>query len=439
MAKIVGPPDGHATLAGTAGNDQIFASGAGNTIYGGGGNDFISNGTGGYSKVFVGRELDGLTGARDTVRLVGPRNALIGGDETFRAISYGIASSITLGSGNDYVAAYGLRSDITVGLGTNTIIAGPKSSVLVSSPDPGNINNEIYNDTIRYSGIGNSLVIDAVAQRYPIFGTVDVSGGSGSGSFDVSWASGTLATGGRNNVVSATFGTMDIRPGSGGDTVHLQFGVFSMGGASTIHLAGDHNRVDGGARASTITGGTGFTTVALDSGDAGTWASIAVALGGRGNVVSLIGFSGTVDAGAGHDTVTLTNSAVAAVFHGAGDIAFVQDGDVTIDDQSSGLRIKLADEGGTTVIDHFGAARGAVVDLLGSHFTTAAEAFAAVRSDGAGGSMLTFSGSALVHFVGVTNLTAVNFKRLLLGSGVVGPGQGNRAEGIWCASKSGSS
>jgi len=103
------------------------------------------------------------------------------------------------------------------------------------------------------------------------------------------------------------------------------------------------------------------------------------------------------------------------------------------------LRIKLADEGGTTVIDHFGAARGAVVDLLGSHFTTAAEAFAAVRSDGAGGSMLTFSGSALVHFVGVTNLTAVNFKRLLLGSRVVRPGAGNRAEGVWCASKSGSS
>jgi len=65
-------------------------------------------------------------------------------------------------------------------------------------------------------------------------------------------------------------------------------------------------------------------------GDSGTWASIAVAFGGRGNDVPLFGFSGTVDAGAGHDTVTLINSAVAAVFHGAGDIALVQDGDVTI-------------------------------------------------------------------------------------------------------------
>jgi len=44
---------------------------------------------------------------------------------------------------------------------------------------------------------------------------------------------------------------------------------------------------------------------------------------------------------------------------------------------------------------------------------------------------------------GTHDLLANGFRRqaerLLLGSGVVGPGQGNRAEGIWCASKSGSS
>ncbi len=408
MAKITGPLAGYATLAGTAGNDDILASGAGNTIYGGGGDDFIGTGAGGKTKVFVGAVLDGIGGARDTVRLAGPRNTLIGGDETFRVISYGVAPIIALGNGDDYVAAWGARSDITVGTGTNTVIAGPNSSVLVRSPDPG-VLDVTYTDTIRFSGVGNSLVVSAYGQKYPLTGTVHVYGGSGSGNFDVNWSDGTLATSGRGNVVSAGFGTMDIRPGSGGDTVHLN-PIYNTGGHSTIHLEGDHNRVDGMASGSTITGGTGFTSLALDGGDAGPLSTVAIGLGGQGNSVTLTGFSGQVDAGSGHDTVRLSASFVTAAFHGTGDMAFIQGGGATIDDGSSGLQIQFAGTGGVTTIDHFGAARGAVVDLLGSSFATAAQAFAAVASDGAGGSVLAFPLAGGIHFVGVTDLTAANFK-----------------------------
>ncbi len=408
MAKIVGPLGGYATLTGTSGDDQIFASGASNTIYDGGGNDFISTGLRGYNKVFVGIQGDGRTDARDIVRMLGSRNTLIGGDEAFRVISYGPASLIVLGDGNNDVAVYGARNHVTVGEGTNTVIAGPKSSVLVFSQDNG-VGNPSYADTVQFSGVGNSLLINAYGGKYPLNGTVHVSGGSGSGTFDVDWADGTLATSGRDNVVSAGFGTMDLRPGSGGDTVHL-YGSYDEGGQSTIHLAGDHNRIDGEAHAITITGGTGFTSIALDAGFYALNSSIAATLGGQGNDVALTGFSGVVDAGSAQDTVTLTNSSVTAVFHGAGDIAFIQGGGVTIDDQSSGLKIQLADAARVTTIDHFGAARGAVVDLLGSSFTTAAEAFAAVGSDGAGGSTLIFPHSGGVHFAGVANLTAANFK-----------------------------
>ncbi len=408
MATIIGPYAGHATLMGTPGDDRIIAYGAYNTIHGLGGNDYVSAGRYGHAKVFVGNKQQFLSDLHEIVLLCGPENRLNGGDENFTVTSYGIHAFIMLGDGNNNVAAYGVHNVITVGIGTNTVTAGPNSHVVVSGLDLGS-SRLPYQDTLRFSGTGNFLSNQASGGKYPLTGTIDVSGGTGSGTFDLGWASGTLTTGGRDNVVSAGFGTMDISPGSGGDTVHL-YGIYDEGGQSTIHLTGDHNQIDGLADTSVITGGAGQTTIVLDAGIYAATGSIAATLGGQENDVALTGFSGTVDAGSGQDTVRLTGSYVTAVFHGAGDMAFIQDGGVTVDDQSSGLQIQLAGTGGATVVDHFGAARGAVVDLIGSPFATASDAFAATTSDGAGGSILVFPGTGGIHFVGVADLTAANFK-----------------------------
>jgi len=409
MATIIGPYAGHATLMGTPGDDRIIAYGAYNTIHGLGGNDYVSAGRYGHAKVFVGNKQQFLSDLHEIVLLCGPENRLNGGDENFTVTSYGIHAFIMLGDGNNNVAAYGVHNVITVGIGTNTVTAGPHSTVVVSGNDYFGSRLVAYQDTLRFSGAGNSLSIQASGGKYPLTGTVDVSGGTGSGTFDLGWSDGTFTTGGRSNVVTAGFSTMDISPGSGGDTVHL-YGINDVGGQFTIHLAGDHNEIDGQAHSSVITGGDGFTTIVLAADVYMPNGPIAATLGGQGNDVALTGFSGTVDAGSGQDTVRLTGSFVTAVFHGAGNMAFIQDGGATIDDQSSGLQIQLAGTGGATVVDHFGAARGAVVDLLGSPFATASDAFAAMTSDGAGGSILVFPGTGGIHFVGFADLTAANFK-----------------------------
>jgi aryl-phospho-beta-D-glucosidase BglC (GH1 family) len=141
--------------------------------------------------------------------------------------------------------------------------------------------------------------------------------------------------------------------------------------------------------------------------DGATQAVSPVTLGAGGSLGFLVTGVSTAQNGA----ITLGNDTAGATLSGAGNQVWLQSGTHAIDDESSGLLLMVS--GGSANVTHFGAARGAVVDLLSGvgGYQTAAQALAAVHSDGAGGSILSLGAGAL-DFAGLapSALSLANFR-----------------------------
>jgi hypothetical protein len=167
----------------------------------------------------------------------------------------------------------------------------------------------------------------------------------------------------------------------------------------TVIAAGDGSHKLSGAA-------SGYTDISLGNGDN------AIALSGSNNSVTVGSGADTVRGGYG-DTINLDGNTKLAIY-GTDEMVFVGDGNAAIDDRSTGLQLQIGPTTGHNVIVGFASDPSAVVDLTGGigGFTDTATVLSALKSDGRGGTLLSFGNGHFLDFYGVmsSQLHAANFQ-----------------------------
>ena len=207
--------------------------------------------------------------------------------------------------------------------------------------------------------------------------------------------------------------------------------VVTGGGPSTFTLFGSNNVVRFGHNTNTVTdatanggdntviGSTGPTVVSLT----GSGGNNSVALGSGKDTITVGGLDNAITLGRGRDvvnggaddTISLTGSTKLTV-SGRNETVFVGPGGGSVSDQGTGTAIGVGPTAtGLESIFHFSAdLADGVIDLLGGvgGITSAAAAYAALTSDGKGGSMLPLGAGPTIDISGVTPamLSAANFR-----------------------------
>ncbi len=420
MARIVGPASGHATLTGTSGNDLILAFGDGNSVIGGGGDDTIRAMSGNDNFIDFGSPMDGLTNLNDVLRLDGSGDTVLGGDERVNIMGNISASDITLGYGLDTIFAVGSGNRFSLTGGSYGVKAlGGNDTVNFAGPGSSG-----YSDTVAFSGSHNSLDNTLYYGPYPAIGTLDVTGGSGSGTFLLGTTSGTIVTHGVDNYIEGgQYGTK-IVAGSGYDTVNVVSGERGTGGQANILLGGTHNLVTGIASGVSVTGGMGYDT--LDFSYPGARASLQITDGGVHDKVSLMASTATIDGGGSYETVSAVSSVVTMTFTGVSDALYLSGSEASagppssyVDDLSTGLNIFLGTSDGAggslatgnLTIDGFD--NTGVIDFVAGRggFTSTAQVLADLHSSAPNNYTLAFpDGTGTITFINAGHLTAANFK-----------------------------
>jgi len=221
-------------------------------------------------------------------------------------------------------------------------------------------------------------------------------------------------------------GTYTITGAASGYTV-----VDTGGGPSTITLFGSNNVVRFGHNKNTVTdatatggdntiiGSTGPTVVSLTGSGGGN----SVALGSGKDTITVGGLDNTITLGRGRDvvnggtgdTISFTGS-TKLTLSGLNETVFIGPGGGSVSDHGTGTVIGAGPTAtGLETIFHFSAdLADGVIDLLGGvgGIATPQAAYAALTSDGKGGSMLSLGGGLTIDTSGVPKamLSAANFK-----------------------------
>ncbi len=171
----------------------------------------------------------------------------------------------------------------------------------------------------------------------------------------------------------------------------------SATGNTSVILGGGHDTVKLSGTMNAVALGHGHDTVSVTGG---------------GNRISLESGHDTVQGGTA-DTILLTGNGAHLNISGFDEMVFLGGSD-SVTDMGQGLTLKVAPPVGHDILANFGAdlAHG-VIDLLGraGGYTSASQAFAALRSDGHGGSLLALGHAASLDILGVTtsHLHTTNF------------------------------
>ena len=169
-----------------------------------------------------------------------------------------------------------------------------------------------------------------------------------------------------------------------------------------------------------ITVNASASTIATQSGvGASVYGSGNTVTAGSGSSTGIYGSGNTVHAGNSASQSPDVSPIDLVSVGGDSNLVFLGAGQARIDDASSNLTLtlsgaSLAAAQGIDIINGFGAARGAVVDLTGGigGYATAAAAFQAIVPDGQGGSLLALNATASLDFAGLpqSSLSAANFR-----------------------------
>ena len=231
--------------------------------------------------------------------------------------------------------------------------------------------------------------------------------GNGNSTVVLSGSNNTVKLGNGNSKISGGQDANSITIGNGNSTVSLSGSGNSVtigNGNETVTITGGNNKVAVGNGNSTISLGGGGNTITTGNGNQ------TITLGGSGSTVTLGNGSDTVHGGTG-DTFHLANTTLN--LFGTNEIVFIGTGNATINDFSTGLDFKIGPTAGNDILSGFASDPSAVIDLIGGigGFTTTAAILAAFKSDGHGGTMLSF-GHGSLDFAGVapTALHASNFQ-----------------------------
>jgi hypothetical protein len=217
---------------------------------------------------------------------------------------------------------------------------------------------------------------------------------------------------GSNTVTGAVSGYTDVSLGNGDETVSLggNGNAVSLGnGNESVTDGGGSNKIAVGNGNSTISLGGGGNTVTAGNGND------TITFAGSGSTVKFGNGTDTVHGGTG-DTINIAGNATLTLY-GTNEMVFIGTGNSTINDFSSGLDLKIGPTAGNDILSHFAASGGdtsGVVDLVGGigGFTTTAAVLSALKSDGHGGSLLSFGSGSSLDFAGVASsqLHASNFQ-----------------------------
>jgi len=195
-----------------------------------------------------------------------------------------------------------------------------------------------------------------------------------------------------------------IPPGKSSHTpVTFSFELKDQNGNSTPVVS----VIAAGNGSHTLTGAaSGYTDISLGKGNN------TITLNGSKNVVALGSGTDTVHGGTG-DTISIAGDTRLAI-HGTNEMVFVGGGNVAIDDLSTGLKLSIGPTIGHAIISGFASDPNSVVDLTGGlgGFTDAAMVLSALKSDGRGGTLLSFGKGHFLDLIGVTpeQLHAANFQ-----------------------------
>ena len=420
MARIVGPASGHATLTGTSGNDLILAYGDGNTVTGGGGDDTIQAESGNDNDIIVGATMDGLTSLTDIVRVDGTGDTVSGGDENVKVVGYVSGSDVMLGYGDNTISAVGSGDSFSLRGGSNSVRAVGGNDTVDFAGQVGTL----YSDTVAFTGSHNTLNDTLGFLASGADGVLNVTGGSGNGTFLLGTTSGTIVTHGVDNYIQGgAYGTK-IQAGSGYDTVSLIGGGHGIGGEADIALSGTHNLVTGSVQDVSVTGGTGYDTLAFSDPVENT--SIHVTDAGVHDSVTVNAAAATIDGGGSYETVSAVSSVATMTFTGVSDSLYLSGPEniagppsATVTDLSTGLNIFLEAHdtqdsllsSGNLTINGFDST--GVIDFVGGRggFTSTAQVAGDLHEYAPNDYTLTLpDDTGTITFLNADHLTASNFK-----------------------------
>lgn len=213
---------------------------------------------------------------------------------------------------------------------------------------------------------------------------------------------------GSRTITGAPSGYTDVSLGNGNNTVALG------GGKNTAYLGNGSQSVTAAGGDNTVTVGNGNSTISLAGGGnqvtAGNGNDL-ITLGGSGSTVVLGNGTDTMHGGTG-DAIDITGNTTLTLY-GTNEMVFVGKGNSTINDFATGMDLKIGPGSGHDVLSNFAADPGGVVDLIGGigGFTTVDAVLSALKSDGQGGTLLSFGHGSSLDFTGLapSQLRASNF------------------------------
>jgi len=301
--NLTGSQDGKSLLNGNQGEDTLRSRAAGDTMYGGQGNDVLISSGG--SLMFGDLGNDTLVGESTTSVLGGG----LGGSDTMNG-----------GDGNDsLVAAPGGNSLLFGNAGNDTLVAKNRQDTLFGGQ--GNDCLEVGSFALlAYGDLGDDKIISTGSN-----GGATLFGGSADLAKNDADGNDTITSGGRNLVFGN--GGNDVITGSTGDTIRGGKGndsitaagaqVFGDLGNDAIRVSGN-STVDGGAGSDTLTatgsgntltdGGSEANSFVLGSGAANNLVKLGSGIGAQTVNASGAGSGNTIDGATsgGNNSITST-------------------------------------------------------------------------------------------------------------------------------------
>jgi hypothetical protein len=432
-SALPGPFQGPETVIGGAGATNVFG-GKGDMVNGGagalqfndvngtttvGGGNTVLGGTGNVSVFSIGAN-ESITGSTVGTTFINDQYGK-GGNSN---ITGGSGSGIIFGAANTIIFAE--KTDkVTVGSGTSFVDASRGSITVVGGAGtaPGAFGSGF--NTVLVAGKNDQLTLGSgqtfVAEFPGLPGTGStVTGGAG---LDVVVAGGTgmLITGGKGDLVAVLSGGAGTVAGGAGNLIAVASGapeaITGSTGATTIIDAS-------GAGASTLTGGTGTGSFTVDFGTLGKAAINTELVGGVGTTMTGAGtvntylnaISGKEQVNVGGGATTVQAATGDTIGGGAGTMLAI------LDSSAASTTLNLgATHGVATLRDNsVTGGKGDAVSVTG--FATATDVVASAtsvsatntflgtsKSDGAGGTILSFLDGSTMTLALVADPTKIKF------------------------------
>ena len=298
-------------------------------------------------------------------------------------------------------------------LGSKVQAAGSKAVVTGTSP------TATLNLGTLARGQGYGLVSDGRGSSFLITGQV-INGRAGGNANIV------VPTG--NAIINAQRFNNKITVGSGDAVINAGLGqatVRAGDGNVVVNISGSRNQVTTGNGSNVVSGNASIDLISLGSGNDQVRICgnlNAVNAGAGNNTVDLTGNFNLVKTGNGDDTITtigrndlvlLSGGTDTVSVSGTSNAVFLGTGNDTINDAGKNLNVFATTGVGNSIVTGVASDPSFVLDLVGGvgGYTSGAQAYAALVSDGNGGSLLSLGAGSSVDFAGVlsTQLSAKNF------------------------------